>query len=432
MGRFDVDLVGNYVKGADAVYGLRDAAKKQEAQDAYDSARKKAGSKIDQDQIDAQAALQSKEDSKVSVNNMPGQQVRELLSLRDSKTAQPEQPAQKPGVFSEPAQSGLGSASLVNQAIEGKQPALDGISQLPPKAEPAAAPYAPAGLAQAKQVQAPAVDKDLLRVKEHELTAKYLREKGQYDLAEAELEKATAAHGKYLTNTQAQRAQLAGGFARAIEFGNIQQATDLGKQLTGMVHDGHEIHSLAQNKDGTFSVIYGADANTKPVTVTKQQLIDLAKGFATPDINKHYEEVLKTQKFQSEINENNSTTRLNNAKASGFLGTGGGAKGEAAVIQVANRLMAEDDTLTFDQALTKAKAGSAKEVEVSFDSASGTTRIVDRANKQVRIYDMDGVLQKSIPFNPDGSAQQPSGSATPAQPAQQQVRKFNPATGTFQ
>lgn len=412
MGRFDVDLVGNYAEGVATRDGLRNASKKRQAEDDYESSRKAAGGEIDKGLRDAQGVLQGKEDSTVAVNNMPGQQVQELLN-----------PSQKPAA--QPA--GL---SLVDQAVQGNQPVID--SQLPPKAYPSAAPFAPAGLSQAKQVETPQVDADLRRVKEHELTAKYLREKGQYDLADAELDKATAAHGKYLTNTQTQRAQLAGGFARAIDSGNIQQATDLGKQLTGMVHDGHEIHSLAQNKDGTFSVIYGADANTKPVTVTKQQLIDLAKGFATPDINKHYEEVLKTQKFQSEINENNSTTRLNNAKASGFLGTGGGAKGEAAVIQVANRLMAEDDTLTFDQALTKAKAGSAKEVEVSFDSASGTTRIVDRANKQVRIYDMDGVLQKSIPFNPDGSAQQPSGSATPAQPTQQQVRKFNPATGTFQ
>ena len=308
MGRFDVDLAGNYAKGADLVMGLRSASKKQTEQDVYDESRRAAGEEIDRGLSDAQAAGQAREDSRASVNNAPGQQVQELLT-----------PSQKPAA--QPA--GL---SLVDQDVQGTQPVID--SQLLPKAAPTAAPLAPAGLSQAKKVEKPQVDEDLRRVKEHELTAKYLREKGQYDLANAELDKATAAHGKYLSNTQSQRTQLAGGFARAIESGNIQQATDLGKQLTGMVHDGHEIQSLTPNKDGTFSVVYGADGNAKPISVTKKQLIDLAKGFATPDINKHYEEILKGEKFQSEINENNSTAGLNNAKAQNERdGKGEGAKG---------------------------------------------------------------------------------------------------------
>ena len=308
MGRFDVDLAGNYAKGADLVMGLRSASKKQTEQDAYDESRRAAGEEIDRGLSDAQAAGQAREDSRASVNNAPGQQVQELLTPSQKPAAQP---------------VGL---SIVDQAVQGNQPVID--SQLPPKAAPTAAPLAPAGLSQAKQVAKPQVDEDLRRVKEHELTAKYLREKGQYDLANAELDKATAAHGKYLTNTQAQRVQLAGVGARHLEAGNIEGATDAFKKLTGMVHDGHEIQSLTQNKDGTFNVVYGADAKAKPVTVTKKQLIDLSKSFATPDINKHYEEVLKTEKFQSEINENNSTTGLNNAKAQNERdGKGENAKG---------------------------------------------------------------------------------------------------------
>jgi len=308
MGRFDVDLVGNYAKGADLAEGLRSASKKRQAEDDYDSSRKAAGSEIDKGLSDAQAAAQSNENSTADVNNMPGQQVQELLAPSQKPAAQP---------------VGL---SIVDQAVQGNQPAID--SQIPPKADPTAAPFAPAGLAQAKQVATPQVDADLRRVKEHELTAKYLREKGQYDLANAELDKATAAHGKYLATTQAQRGQLAGVFARNLDSGNIAGATEAAKKLTGMVHDGHEIQSLTQNKDGTFSVVYGADANAKPVTVTKQQLIDLSKSFATPDINKHYEEVLKTEKFRSEIAENNSTVGLNNAKAQNERdGKGENAKG---------------------------------------------------------------------------------------------------------
>lgn len=293
MGRFDVDLAGNFAKGADLAVGLRNASKTQKAQDDYDASQKAAVAEIDGGLSDAKAKAQMAEDSRVSMNNMPGQQVRELLTPTQNQAAQP---------------AGL---SLVNEVVQGNQPAID----MPPKAETTAAPYAQAGLAQAKQVATPEVDQDLMLVKQYELTARELRKRGQIDLSNAELDKATDAHGKYLAKTQAQRGRLAGGFAQAIEMGNIQQATDLAKKLTGMVNDGHEIHSLTPNKDGTFSVVYGADGNAKPVTVSKKQLIDIAKGFATPDINKHYEEMLKGEKFQSEINENNSTAGLNNAKA---------------------------------------------------------------------------------------------------------------------
>lgn len=344
MSRFDVDLVGNFTKGAEAAAGLRAATKKREAEDAYDSSRKAAAAEFDAGQKSQQEAAQAKENSRVAVNNLPGETVRDLLSLRDVSAKQEPTPAQKPSVFSEPEQRGgaaafmqeagkptqalgLRDASLVNQSVEGKQPVLDGVSQIPPKAEPTAAPYAPAGLATVNKIATPEFDPHLMRVKQHELTAKYLREKGQYDLADAELDKATAAHDKYLTNTQAQRTRLAAAGARYLEAGNIAGATESFKQLTGMVHDGHEIHSLTQNKDGTFSVVYGADGNVKPVTVTKQQLVDLAKAFATPDINKHYEETLKMNKVQSEIAENNSTANLYNAKANGAVtptkGTGG-------------------------------------------------------------------------------------------------------------
>lgn len=423
MGRFDVDLVGNYAEGVAAKEGLRDASKKREAESAYDAAQKKAETELvaglKQAQASAQGAANSEVESQNSIRTADAA-LRDTLALRDAHARTQAAPVQT-------EQSGS-LADITNQALEGKSSSIGvaGLSLAPTQEKPAQAPFAPAGLAQAKTVAPTPLDPYLMRVKQHELTAKYLRESGQYDLANAELDKSVAAHGQYLANTQAQRIQLAGGFARALESGNIGQATDMAKKLTGMVNDGHEIQSLTPNKDGTFSVVYGGEG-AKPVNVTKAQLINLARGFATPDINKHYEEVMKSEKARSEISENESTIRLNNAKASGFLGTSGGkggAAGEAAIIQVANRLMADDDTLTFDQALRKAKAGSAKDIEVSHDNNAGTTQIVDRANGQLRIYNRKGDLTKTIALDPkvslDTTAQpepnptQPAPKKTPA------------------